>query len=69
MKKCTTTLNKQDLRDYLNWIDFVEKSEIEMAVNDFFVENFEIINPSYGDLWYYSELADQYLLENAIAFS
>lgn len=65
MKKLT----KQDLWDYLNWVNFVEKFEIEMAINNFFVENFEIFEPSYGDLMYYSELADQYLLENAVAFS
>jgi hypothetical protein len=40
-----------------------------MAVNDFFVEYAKIFNPSYGQLAYYTELANEYVLENAIAFS
>jgi len=65
MKKLT----KQDLWNYLDWINFVDLDEIYMAVNDFFVEYAKIFNPSYGQLAYYTELANEYVLENAIAFS
>lgn len=65
MKKLT----KQDLWNYLDWIDFVDLDEIYMAVNDFFVEYWKITDPSWGQLAYYTELANEYVVENAIAFS
>jgi hypothetical protein len=60
---------KKDLRDYLDWYNFVSREEIAMAICDFFIEEMEVFYPSYWELIEYDQLADEYVLENAIAFS
>ena len=39
--------NKQDLWDYLDAFSFVSEHEVSMAVNDFFMEECGILNPSW----------------------
>lgn len=49
----------KELYDYLDSFNFVDDMEIELAVNDFFMDQWNI-NPSRSDCLYYSELAEQY---------
>lgn len=60
---------KKNLRDYLDWYDFTSREEIAMAVCDFFIEEMGVFNPSYWELIEYDQLADEYVVENAVAFS
>ena len=53
--------NKQDLWDYLDGFSFVNDEEVWMAVNDFFVEEMGVFNPSYWELLEYWELATEYM--------
>ena len=52
---------KQDLRDYLDWYDFVNQSEISDAVLEFMEEEMWVLNPSYQDCLNAGEYADEYI--------
>lgn len=59
---------KQDLWDYLDGFDFVNDEEIWMAVNDFFMEEMGVLNPSYWELLEYWELATEYMKNKWLIF-
>lgn len=55
---------KSDLFEYLDWVHFVNIWEIEMAIADYFrdyVEKNPDYQPSWWELAYYSELAQEYI--------
>ena len=60
--------NKQDLWDYLDGFSFVNDEEVWMAVNDFFVEEMGVFNPSYWELLEYWELATEYMRNKWLIF-
>lgn len=60
--------NKQDLFDYLDGFSFVNDEEVWMAVNDFFVEEMGVFNPSYWELLEYWELATEYMKNKWLIF-
>ena len=62
-------MKKSDLFEYLDGFSFVSFDEIQMAVNDFFVEKMYVFNPSYSDLMYYQTLASEYMLAKNYNFT
>ena len=60
--------NKQDLREYLDGFSFVSDEEVWMAVNDFFVKEMGVFNPSYWELLEYWELATEYMRDKWLIF-
>lgn len=58
-----------ELYEYLDGYSFVNYDEVELCVNDFFVENYEILAPSYWDLFFYHELALHYICDKWLDFS
>lgn len=58
----------KELYEYLDWYSFVNYDEVEACVNDFFVENYEIFEPSFWDLFYYHELAIRYISDRWLEF-
>lgn len=61
--------NKDDLWNYLDGFDFVEAGEVNMAVNDFFMEECGIMNPSWWDLMEYGTLSDEYMNIRGLKFA
>lgn len=59
---------KEDLRDYLDWYNFVNEQEINSCVIDFFAEEMDILNPSYWECLLAWELADEYIKLRWIVF-
>lgn len=62
---------KKDLFAFLNAYYFTEPWEVEMAICSFFreyVEKDEDYQPSYWELAYYSELANEYIEKNLNLF-
>lgn len=62
-------MEKKDLFEYLNGYNFVNESEVNMAVCEFFMENMWIMDPSYWELLEYWELASEYIKEKKLNFS
>lgn len=58
----------KELYEYLDWYSFVNYDEVEACVNDFFVEIYEILEPSYWDLFFYHELAIRYISDRWLEF-
>lgn len=59
-------MKKKDLYAYLDAFTFSEIAEIEMAVSDYFrefVEKDEDYQPSWWEIAYYAELAEEYVNE------
>ena len=68
MKKTPT---KNDLFNYLDIYTFVWDFEILGAIEDFFrecVEKNENRSPSYGELLYFQELAEEYIKNRNLTF-
>lgn len=61
--------NKVDLWNYLDGYHFVEASEVNMAVNEFFEEECGVLNPSYWELMEYGVLASEYMKMRGLKFS
>lgn len=69
MKKTTPT--KNDLFWYLDIYTFVWDFEVLGAIEDFFrecVEKNENYSPSYWELLYFQELADEYIKDRGLEF-
>ena len=62
-------MKKNDLFEYLDGYYFVNESEVNMAVFEFFMENMWIMDPSYWELLEYWELASEYIKEKKLNFS
>ena len=62
-------MKKKDLFEYLDGYYFVNESEVNMAVCEFFMENMWIMDPSYWELLEYWELASEYIKEKKLNFS
>lgn len=58
----------KELYEYLDWYSFVNYDEVESCVNDFFIENYEILELSYWDLFFYHELAIRYISDRWLEF-
>lgn len=60
--------NKDDLWEYLDGFSFVSEHEVSMAVNDFFMEEMWILNPSYWELMEYAWLTIEYIKAKNLKF-
>lgn len=56
-------MDKKNLYEYLDAFNFINKNEIYIAINDYFMENFEILNPSRWELREYQKIGDEYIKE------
>jgi len=59
-----TTMKKSNLFEYLDAYSFAWKTDITMAIEDYFreyIEKNEKRTPSYWELAYFEELAEEYM--------
>ena len=62
------TASRENLYEYLDWYDFVNRSEISDAVLEYFAEELDILNPSYWHCLAAGQYADEYIEDRGIKF-
>lgn len=58
-----------DLWNYLDWIHFVDESEVNCAVQDYFMEEHWLLEPSFSELMILWEMAKEYIDDRQLTFN